>query len=125
MLGFVVLVGAGAADPAAAWLAAAATGRAPSRWRIAADNQARIGSIAFMSYAATLFGFGAWAWLLSRYPASQVAPFALFVPVAGIASGALLLGEGISGIEIAGSVLVFAGLLLNVFGPRLFKRAAA
>lgn len=84
-----------------------------------------IGSIAFMAYIATLFGFGAWAWLLSRYPASQVVPFALFVPVAGIASAGLILGEAVTEIEIVGSVLVFAGLLINVFGPRLFKRAAA
>jgi O-acetylserine/cysteine efflux transporter len=84
-----------------------------------------IGSIAFMSYVATIFGFGMWAWLLSRYPASQVAPFALSVPVAGIGSAALLLGEQITGIEIAGSVLVFAGLLVNVFGPRLRTRRPA
>lgn len=84
-----------------------------------------IGSIAFMAYIATLFGFGAWAWLLSRYPASQVVPFALFVPVAGIAGAGLILGEAVTEIEIVGSVLVFAGLLINVFGPRLFKRAPA
>ena len=84
-----------------------------------------VGSIAFMAYIATLFGFGAWAWLLSRYSTSQVAPFALFVPVAGIAGAALFLGEGITGVEIVGSALVFAGLLLNVFGPRLFRRAPA
>jgi O-acetylserine/cysteine efflux transporter len=84
-----------------------------------------LGSIAFMSYVATLFGFGAWAWLLSRYPASQVTPFALFVPVAGIASGALALGEAISMAEAVGSVLVLAGLLVNVFGPRLLGRVPA
>ncbi len=84
-----------------------------------------IASVAFMSYAATLFGFAMWARLLSRYPASQVAPFALFVPVVGIASAALVLGEGISGPEIVGSVLVFAGLLVNVFGPKWSRRAAA
>ena len=84
-----------------------------------------IGSIAFMSYAATIFGFGVWAWLLSRYPASQVSPFALFVPVAGILSAALLLGETISLIEVIGSVLVFAGLVATVLGPRLFVRRPA
>ncbi len=83
------------------------------------------GSIAFMSYAATLFGFGMWAALLSRYPASLVAPFALFVPVAGIGGAALLLGETIDGLEIAGSVLVLVGLLLNMLGPRLFAQASA
>ncbi len=84
-----------------------------------------IGSIAFMAYIATLFGFGAWAWLLSRYSTGQVAPFALFVPVAGIASAALFLGEAITGVEIIGSVLVFDGLLINVFGPRLLRRKPA
>lgn len=84
-----------------------------------------IGSLAFMSYAATIFGFGVWAWLLSRYPASQVSPFALFVPVAGIGSAALLLGEQVSMIEVAGSVLVFAGLVTNVFGPRFTARRIA
>lgn len=84
-----------------------------------------VGSIAFMAYIATLFGFGAWAWLLSRYSTGQVAPFALFVPVAGIASAALFLGEAITGAEVIGSVLVFAGLLINVFVPRLLKRKPA
>ena len=80
------------------------------------------GSLLFISYAATLFGYGAWSMLLSRYPAGLVAPFSLLVPIAGIGSAALLLGETISGIEIAGSVLVFCGLLVNVFGPRLLVR---
>lgn len=80
------------------------------------------GSLLFIAYAATLFGYGVWSMLLSRYPAGLVAPFSLLVPIAGIGSAALLLGETISVIEIAGSSLVFAGLLLNVFGPRLLAR---
>lgn len=84
-----------------------------------------IGSIAFMSYIATIFGFSAWASLLSRYPAGQVTPFALLIPVVGIVAGAVILGEGITPFEVAGAVLVFAGLVLNVFGPRLLARARA
>ncbi len=80
------------------------------------------GSLLFIAYAATLFGYGTWSMLLSRYPAGLVAPFSLLVPIAGIGSAALLLGETVSGIEIGGSVLVFAGLLLNVFGPKLLAR---
>ena len=34
----------------------------------------------------------------------------------------LLLGELITMVEVVGSILVFAGLLLNVFGARLFNR---
>ncbi|MEO6012306.1 MAG: EamA family transporter [Devosia sp.] len=81
-----------------------------------------VGAIAFMSYAATIFGFSAWASLLSRYSAATVTPFALLIPIVGIVSGGLLLGEHITGFEIAGGALVFVGLLINVFGPRLFGR---
>ena len=80
-----------------------------------------VGAIAFMAYGATLFGFTMWARLLSLYPASQVAPFALFIPIAGMGSAALFLGETISAVEYAGSAVVFLGLLVNVFGPRLFS----
>jgi O-acetylserine/cysteine efflux transporter len=76
--------------------------------------------IAFNGYAATILGFGLWSYLLARYPASLIAPFSLLVPVAGIGSTIVLLGETVSTLEILGSLLVFIGLLLNVFGPRLF-----
>jgi O-acetylserine/cysteine efflux transporter len=81
-----------------------------------------IASIAFMSYLATIFGFSVWASLLSRHSASLVSPFALLIPVVGFIGAALLLGERITGFEIAGGALVFVGLLLNVFGPRLLAR---
>ena len=77
------------------------------------------GSLLFIVYASTLFGYGVWSVLLSRYPANLVAPFTLLVPIAGLASAALLLAEEITGLEIAGSALVFVGLAVNVFGPRL------
>jgi len=80
------------------------------------------GSLLFMAWCATLFGYGTWSVLLSRYPAGLVAPFALLVPISGIGASALLLGETISGLEVAGSALVLLGLLLNVFGPRLLAK---
>jgi O-acetylserine/cysteine efflux transporter len=83
------------------------------------------GSLLFTAWVSTIFGYGAWNLLFSRYPASTAVPFALLVPIVGIGSSALLLGERISGLEAIGSVLVFAGLLLNVFGPRLSARRAA
>ncbi|MEO8759231.1 MAG: EamA family transporter [Devosia sp.] len=81
-----------------------------------------VGSLLFIGWVSTVFGYGGWSVLLGRYPASTVAPFALLVPVAGIAGATLILGERITSIEIFGSGLVFVGLLLNVFGPRLFAR---
>lgn len=121
MLGFVVW---SALVPPIPLLALSLLFEGPGAIPAAMQNLSLIGasSLLFISYGATLFGYGTWSMLLSRYPAGLVAPFSLLVPIAGIGSAALLLGEAISGIEIAGSVLVFAGLLLNVFGPRLLAR---
>ena len=82
------------------------------------------GIIGFNSYAATLIGFGLWSVLLARYPVSTVAPFSLLVPVVGIASSVLLLHEPLSGLELVGSAVIFFGLLINVFGPRLLPAPA-
>ncbi|HVW92241.1 MAG TPA: EamA family transporter [Devosia sp.] len=82
------------------------------------------GIVGFNAYAATLIGFGLWSVLLARYPASTVVPFSLLVPVVGITSGVLLLGEPLSPFEAIGSAIVFIGLLLNVFGARLALRLA-
>ena len=68
--------------------------------------------IAFLSYAATLFGLGVWTHLLRLYPASTVAPFTLLVPITGLVSGWLVLGESISMGETLGAALVIAGLVV-------------
>ncbi len=77
-----------------------------------------------MSYGATLFGFGSWNALLHRYPTALISPFALLIPVSGLASGALFLGESLAPAQIAGVALVFAGLVVNVYGLRLRAFAA-
>ena len=76
-------------------------------------------SVAFLAWPATLLGFGVWSFLLSRYPANLVSPFALLVPVFGISSGVLFLGEPFDAAAIIGSILVLAGLVLTVLGPRM------
>jgi O-acetylserine/cysteine efflux transporter len=92
---------------------------------LAQASPAAMGSVLFIAYGSTLIGYGIWAILLGRYPASTVAPFSLLVPIVGFAAAALLLGESITMLEIAGSVLIFLGLLLNVLGPRLLRRTQA
>ena len=69
--------------------------------------------------AATLFGFASWAKLLHRYPTATVSPFALLIPVSGLASGAIFLDEGLAPLQIVGALLVLAGLAENVFGASL------
>lgn len=66
----------------------------------------------------TLFGYGAWNWLLSRYSAATVTPMALLVPAFGMSASALWLGEPLQDWKIAATLLVIAGLGVNVAGAR-------
>ncbi|HGT1007579.1 EamA family transporter [Salmonella enterica subsp. enterica serovar Infantis] len=58
-----------------------------------------------------------------RYETWRVAPLSLLVPVVGLASAAVLLGETLTGMQLAGAVLIMAGLYINVFGFRVRRTA--
>ncbi|MGH1574120.1 EamA family transporter [Methylobacterium sp. P31] len=75
-------------------------------------------SVAFQAYPTTLLAFGLWSRLLTRYPAATVTPFALLVPVAGILSTHLILGEPLSADILAGGGLILAGITLSLRGTR-------
>ncbi len=72
------------------------------------------GAVAYLAWAATLFGFGAWGYLLRRYDASTVAPFSLLVPVVGMAAAWLLRGEAVTPLRGVAAVLVIAGMAATV-----------
>jgi O-acetylserine/cysteine efflux transporter len=120
MLAFVAWSSLAAPAPlflAALWLdgSAALAGLAHPSLRL-------IFSVAALSYAGTTFGYGLWSRLLARHPAAAVTPFALLVPVVGMAAGSLVFGEPLDAFELWGAVLVMAGLSVNVFGDRLRLR---
>lgn len=77
-------------------------------------------AVVYLAFVATLLGYYLWSRLLSRYPASQVAPFSLLVPIIGIASAAVFLDEQLTSFQLVGALLVMGGLAANVFGGRLF-----
>ena len=79
-------------------------------------------ALAYLAWAATLFGYGVWTALLSRYPANRIAPFSLLVPVVGLTTGWLVFGEVLKPVHFAGGALLMAGLFVNLFGARLFAR---
>ncbi|MBY4897449.1 EamA family transporter [Cupriavidus sp. AU9028] len=80
---------------------------------------ASVFALCYLAFAATLLGYTLWGRLLSRYSASKVAPLTLLVPVVGLMSAHLLLGESLGIAEEIGALVVMTGLLLNVFGGRL------
>jgi O-acetylserine/cysteine efflux transporter len=78
-----------------------------------------IGSIAYIVYISTLFGFAGWSSLLARYPVATVAPFTLLVPVFGFLGAAVLLGEPLQPWKFGAAALIIAGLILNMYGAKL------
>ena len=78
-------------------------------------------SIAFLAYPTTVFNFAAWIFLLRAHAAATVTPFALLIPVFGMASTAIVFGETLTPLAASGSVLIFLGLAINVFGWRVLR----
>lgn len=79
-------------------------------------------AVAWQAWGNSLFGYAAWGWLLSRYPAATVTPMALLVPLFGMGSSALWLGEGLPGWKLAAAGLVMGGLALNLLWPHIRAR---
>ncbi len=78
-------------------------------------------SIIYLSLLATIVGYGGWSYLLSRYETSLVAPLSLLVPVFGLLSAWVLLGESLSMYQIIGVIVIALGLVINVFGRKWFN----
>lgn len=79
-------------------------------------------ALCYLAYIATFIGYGIWGKLLSRYETWRVTPLSLLVPVVGIFSGALILGERLSSQQMLGALVIIVGLLVNVFGGSLQQR---
>ena len=73
--------------------------------------------LAYTVLLGTLVGSGIWVWLLARHPAGAVAPFSMLVPVVGIATAWLALGESPGWGEVAGGALVIGGVLWTTRAP--------
>ena len=83
---------------------------------------ASFASVAYLAWAATLFGYGVWTYLLARYPVNRVAPFTLLVPLVGLTTGWIAFGETLQPVHFAGGALLMVGLFVNLFGAPLLAR---
>ena len=82
-------------------------------------------AVIYQSVGNTMFGYGSWGYLLSRYPAATVSPTALLVPVFGMGASTWFLGESLPPWKIVAALLVMGGLTLNVLWPMLRRPAPA
>ncbi|WP_341922073.1 EamA family transporter [Polaromonas sp. YR568] len=93
-----------------------------TRWQW---TQARASSwlaVAYLGWVATILGYSLWTGLLKRHPANRVAPFSLGVPVVGLTTGMLVLGEAITPWQWGGITLVVAALACVMLGGMLKPR---
>jgi O-acetylserine/cysteine efflux transporter len=67
----------------------------------------------------TLIGYGLWNFLLQRHSAALVAPWALLVPVFGMAASSVFLGESMPWWKFIAAALIIAGLLINLRASKL------
>lgn len=88
-------------------------GSAPFTALPAQLNAMTLFSLAFQVYAATHFSYWGWNLLLREYPVSRVAPLSLLIPVFGIVSSMLILGQQPSPSNWALILLVLLALALG------------
>jgi len=93
-----------------------------TRWNWTSLSFTAVASVAYLGWMATILGYALWTRLLKRHPVNRVAPFSLGVPVIGIASGMLVLGDAVSDWQWAGIALIVAALVCVMFGPRWLER---
>lgn len=78
-------------------------------------------SLLYIVCISTWVGYGVWNWLVSRYPVPVIVPFTLLVPVAGILSSILVLGEPFYLWKLVAGLLVISGLYINLLSSRWMK----
>ena len=78
-------------------------------------------AILYLSFLATLFGFGLWSFLLSKYPAGKVAPLSLLVPITGLITARAVLGEQLMPIQWLGCGIIILGLIISNFSSTILQ----
>lgn len=78
--------------------------------------------LAFTVYASSHIAYGLWNTLLARYEVWRVTPYALLVPVFGLASTSLVLGERPSAGEWVGGALLLTGVAMTALVPAMRAR---
>ncbi|WP_168582299.1 EamA family transporter [Gephyromycinifex aptenodytis] len=68
--------------------------------------------LAFITYLASMAGYGIWNLLLSRHSASAVAPWSMLVPPIGMVAAFVYSGEQPGVLGILGGVIVTVGVLM-------------
>ncbi len=95
----------------------------PAQW-VAAYHHVSwpdVGALFYIVYISTWVGYGVWNWLLRLYPVGVIVPFTLLVPVVGLVSSVIVLGESFPLWKLVACLFVIGGLCINIFGARWIR----
>ena len=88
-------------------------------------SPAGVAAIVFLGIFSSTLGFVAYSYLLLHETPSRIGTYAYVNPLVAVVAGRLLLGEKLDALQIAGSAVIFAGVVLvrnlSLF-PRLPRR---
>ena len=121
MVGFMVWSSIFAVPPLAA-MALALEGWGAAGQAIAHASIGAWAAVFWQAVGNTLFGYAAWSWLLTRYDAAVIAPYALLIPIFGMGASAMLLGEPMPPWKLAAAAMVLGGITLITFVGRMKRR---
>ncbi|MFC1418883.1 EamA family transporter [Streptacidiphilus cavernicola] len=76
-----------------------------------------IASTVYVAWAATLFGYAAWGYLIRAYGTGAVAPYALAIPIFGMATAWAAQGERMTPSTGLAALLVIAGIAVSSLWP--------
>lgn len=86
-----------------------------SQWSSVLDvGIAGWGALLFQSVIVAIFSYLIWYNMMRRYPVNQVMPFTLLLPMIGVISGHLVLGEIVTWQMILGGLATLAGVAIVV-----------
>ncbi|ELX2478798.1 EamA family transporter [Salmonella enterica] len=78
-------------------------------------------SVLFQAYITTVVGYMIWNNLMKKYPATEVAPLSLFVPVSGVITSYLFLDERLSVQQLISVIVVITGIFIFLNSARIIK----
>ncbi len=67
----------------------------------------------YLAFGSTLFGYGFWSMLISKYPLNKISPLSLLVPITGLLTARIVLLEKLSRLQWLGVTIIVIGLIIT------------
>ena len=70
-------------------------------------------AVLYLAFGSTLFGYGFWSILISKYPINKISPLSLLVPITGLLTASIVLLEKLSKLQWLGVSVILIGLMVT------------